>query len=126
MSGESFSHVLVTVVLFIDQMVGCRNVVVTVSFHTSDSVLLLELIVFDQFLEEDLLPGHLLEAWEETWLTGNRINTDKVGLHKSVGADVLNSQSFFGVGVQNLCYEIFALRRQEFWHLVVSTHDFLV
>ena len=47
-SGESLPHVLVPLVLLVDEMVGGCDVVVSVSFETSDRVLFFELKVANE------------------------------------------------------------------------------
>jgi hypothetical protein len=97
------------VVLLVDQVVSGSDVVVTVGLHASDGVFLFELVVLDEFGEQTLFLGHLLESREKTRISGDRINALQIILHERVVADVLNFESFFWVSVQNLCYEIFAL-----------------
>lgn len=100
--------------------------VVTVGLHAADSVLLLELVVLDQFGQQLTVPRHFLDAREEAGLAGDRLNTDQIGFHVGVVADVLDAEAFLGVRIQNLSYEILALGRQEFGHLVISAHDLFV
>lgn len=63
-SRESFPHILVAMSLLVDQVIGCRDMVVTVSLHTSDRILFFELVVFNQLLKQSFFPWHFLETWE--------------------------------------------------------------
>ena len=40
--------------------------------------------------------------------------------------DLRYSDSSLWICVQNLLYDVFALGREELWHLVISGHDLLV
>ena len=66
---ESLPHVSVPLVLFVYQVVCRCDVVVTVSLEASDRVFLLELEVIDEPLKQLTRVGHLLEAWEQAWLS---------------------------------------------------------
>lgn len=48
-SWESLTHVPVTMIFFVDQVIGGGDVVVTVGFHTPDGIFLFKLVVFNQF-----------------------------------------------------------------------------
>ena len=106
---ESFSHVLVALVLLVDEVVGCGDVIVTVGLHASYRVLLLELEILDQSVEQVSAPRHLLHPWEETRISRNWRHTSQVGAHVGMRADILDTNSRFRVGIQNFLYEIFAL-----------------
>lgn len=97
LGAESLSHVSIPMVLLVDQVVGCRDVIVSISFHASDRVLLLKVVVFDQLAEQFWLPGHLLKTWEETRVLRNFFLGWAVLAHELVVSDVLNSEPFLGV-----------------------------
>lgn len=124
--GEGISHVLVSLVLFVDQVIGGRDVVVSVCLHAPHCIFLLKIVVFDEFRKKLLVPRHLLETGEQTWLTGDLLHSYEICFHEGVAPDILNSESGLGVRIQNLGNEVFALGRQKLRHLVVRAHNLLV
>ena len=60
MRAESFSHILVSSVLFVDQVVRSCDVVVPVCLQAADRVIFFEAIIFNQFSEEVLAKRHFL------------------------------------------------------------------
>lgn len=66
--GEGFAHVGVPLCFLIDEMVSSRDVIVSVSFETSDGVLFFKLKVVDESAEELFCVGHLLKTREKAWL----------------------------------------------------------
>ena len=65
---ECLSHVGVPLVFLVYQVVSRCDMVVPISFETSDRVFLLELEVVDQALKELPSIWHLLKSWEKAWL----------------------------------------------------------
>ena len=61
---ECLSHVGVSLVLLVYQVVRRCDMVVPISFEASDRVFLFELEVVYQALEELPSIGHLLKSWE--------------------------------------------------------------
>ena len=51
---------MVALLLLVEQVVGGRDMVVTVGLHAADSVILFPLEVFYKLVEEVFLPRHLL------------------------------------------------------------------
>lgn len=100
--------------------------VVAVSLHASDRVLLFKIEIFDQLREQVRHPRHLLEAWEEAWLARDRLTPNQIVFHEWVVADVLYLDASFGICIEDFRDEIFALAREELWHLIVCTHDLFV
>jgi hypothetical protein len=125
-SGEGISHVLVSLVLFVDQVIGGRNVVVSVCLHAPHCIFLLEIVVFDEFRQKLLVPRHLLETGEQSWFARDLLHSYEICFHEGMTPDILNSESSLGVRIQNLGNEVFTLGRQKLRHLVVCAHYLLV
>ena len=51
MGGEGFTHVGVSLILLIDEMIGSCDVIVSVSFKTSDRIIFFELKVANKAIE---------------------------------------------------------------------------
>jgi len=68
LTRERFAHVEIALVLFVDEVVRSRNVVVTVSFQTSYGVVFFITEVVNQSLKQIFLEGHLLKPWEHSRL----------------------------------------------------------
>jgi hypothetical protein len=64
--GEGVSHVLVAMIFLVDEMVGGRDMVVTVGLHTTNCIFFLKLKIFDKLRQQSFLPRHLLKAREQT------------------------------------------------------------
>ena len=62
--GERLPHVLIALIFLVNKMIGRSDVIVSVSFHTTDSILVFELVVIDQPVEKIRHPRHLLKAWK--------------------------------------------------------------
>ena len=65
---EGLTHVGIPLVLLIDEMIGSRDVIVSVSFKASDRILLFELKVAYEATQEIFGVRHLLESREKAWL----------------------------------------------------------
>ena len=89
-------------------MVRECDVVVTVSLHASNLVVLLKIEVFDQFKEKFLTPGHFLKTRKETLVFG-KLHILQVSFHEVVVADVLNPVSLLGIRIKYFRYKVFAL-----------------
>ena len=63
-SREGLSHVGVALVFLVDQMVRCRDVVMTIGFEASYRVVLFKLEIVDQSLKKIPRVRHLLESRE--------------------------------------------------------------
>lgn len=72
--AECFTHVLVTKILFVEQMVRCCYVIVTVSLHTPAGVLLLKVKILDQPLQKLFVNWHLLKSRIKARLSGNLVH----------------------------------------------------
>ena len=66
---ERFAHVLVSLLLLVDEMIGSRDVIVSVSFEASDRVLFFKLKVANEPAKKFLSVRHLLETREKAWFT---------------------------------------------------------
>ena len=49
-SGERFSHVLVSLILLVDEMISSSDMIVTIGFETSDRIIFFKLEVIDKAL----------------------------------------------------------------------------
>ena len=104
---------------------GC-DVVVSIRLQTSNRIVFVKLEVVYQSLKDLFLEGHLLKSGEEARLTmfGHGIFLRTV--HVRVISDLADSDTRLRICIQDFLDEIFALTREEFGHLIVSGHDFLV
>ena len=107
--GEGLPHVLVPLVLLVDQVVRCRDVVVAIGLQAADRVLLLELEVVYEPHEQLSRVGHLLEAGEEAGLARLLHGLFRGLAHVGVLSDVRDADTRLWVCVQDFCNEVFAL-----------------
>ena len=107
---ESLSHVGVSLVFLVYQVVRRCDMVVSISFETSDRVLLLELEVVDQALEELPSIGHFLKSWEKAWLALLRESVLLGCAHVGVSSDIGDTDSSLGVRVEDFDNKVLALR----------------
>jgi len=101
-SGECLSHVGVTLVLFVDEVVCCGDVVVSVGLQAPDRVFFFELEIIDESLQELLGVGHLLETREKTGLTRLRGCFFDGISHVNMVSDLRNANTRLGVCVKDL------------------------
>lgn len=100
--------------------------VVSVSLHATNRILFFKVKVLNELLEKIFVEWHFLKTREKAWLSGYWIDANQVSHHVSVVSHVSNSDAGFGIRIQNFFDEIFAVWREELWHLVICAHDFLV
>ena len=123
---EGLTHVGIPLVLLIDEMIGSRDVIVSVSFEASDGILLFELKVANKATQEILCVRHLLESREKAWLTRFRCEVFLRLPHVDVVSDLRDAYASIWVGVQNFADEVLALGGQKLRHLVIGAHDLFV
>lgn len=107
-------------------MVCGSDVIVSVSFKTSDRILLFKLKVADKTIKKLLGVGHLLETGEKAWLTSLRCEVFLCLSHIDMVSDLRDADARIRIGVQNFANEVLALGGQELGHLVISAHDLFV
>ena len=107
MRGKSIPHVLVALIFFIDQVVGSSDVVVTISFHAFNGVLLLKVEVLDQPLQEVWHPWHFLQAWEQARIMLSMLS--QIIFHEWVRSNILDTVTSFRICIQYLIDKVFTL-----------------
>lgn len=123
---ERLPHIGVPLVLLVYQVVSRSYMVVAIGFETSDRVVFFKLEIVDQTLKQFALVRHLLETRVEALLFGLLKSLFLCASHVRMTTNLANTNSRLWVRIEDLCYEIFALGRQELWHLVVCGHDLFV
>ena len=126
MSWEGFTHVSISLILLIDEMIGSCDMIVSVSFKASDGILFLELKVSNQAIKKVLCVWHLLETREKAWLTRFRKEFFLSLSHVDVVSDLRDANARIWVGIQDFADEVLAFGGEKFRHLIISAHDLFV
>lgn len=104
-------------------MIGCRNVVMTVSLKALNGILSLKIILLHDLLEQIIMIRHLLQARVEArFPIGRETGLFKPGVLPNSG----NSGSLFWVSIEDLCQKISSFIGDKLRDLVVSAEDLFV